>query len=96
MIYSIYGCLCSLITHPLHTHIYILAHTHTYPLPTHQWIDRLRGQSGKLSLLRHTAYLNFVCLRCGEVNQLLATRASDLADRLVTFLVDRNRDINKE
>ena len=47
-------------------------------------------------MLRHTAYLNLVCVRCGEVNQLLAERALDLADRLVTFLIDRNRDLNKE
>ena len=79
----------------------------TFPFPSYfssplflsspsQWINRLRTQSEDLSVLRHTAYLNLVCVRCGEVNQLLAERASDLADRLVTFLIDRNRDLNKE
>ncbi len=62
----------------------------------YQRIDQLRAKSGELSMLRLTAYLNFLSIDCREVNLLLEQRISDLADRLAHFLVDRNRDLNRE
>ena len=47
-------------------------------------------------MLRRTAYLSFMTLDCEKVNLMLASRASDLADHLVSFLVDRNRELNKK
>lgn len=61
-----------------------------------QWITKFRRQAGELSLLRRTAYLNFISLQCSEVNTLLYQRALELADRLVSFLMDRNREFNRE
>ena len=61
-----------------------------------QWITKFRKQAGELSILRRTAYLNFISLHCGDVNTLLYQRATELADRLVSFLIDRNREFNKE
>lgn len=59
-------------------------------------VRRLRSQAGGLSVLRQTAYLNLLILDCRAVNQLLAARANELADRLIAFLVDQNRDLNKD
>lgn len=47
-------------------------------------------------MLRRTAYINFIALDCEDVNVLLSQRATELADRLVFNLVDRNREANKE
>lgn len=66
------------------------------PLSSPQRVRRLRSQAGGLSVLRQTAYLNLLILDCRAVNQLLAARANELADRLIAFLVDQNRDLNKE
>ena len=61
-----------------------------------QLITKFRKQAGDVSVLRRTAYLNFISLNCADVNILLVQRALELADRLVMFLVDRNREFNKE
>ena len=63
--------------------------------PAFQWITKFRRQAGELTVLRRTAYLNFISLHCAEVNILLYQRAQELADRLVTFLTDRNREFNR-
>ena len=86
-----------------HTH----THTHTYmPSPPHtpithshthtQMIKHLRKQADELYLLRRDVYLNFLVVECSEVNKELTERANTLADRLVAFMVDRNRELNKE
>ena len=46
-------------------------------------------------MLRRIAYLSFVALDCEKVNLMLATRATDLAEHLVMFLIERNREMNK-
>lgn len=61
-----------------------------------QRIDHLRAQSGELAVLRQTVCLNLLSLDCKDVNLLLSRRASDLAERLIAFLVSKNRDLNKE
>ena len=61
-----------------------------------QRIDRLQSHIDELEVLRQTVYLNFLCLDCRDVNLLLARRASELKERLITFLIDRNRELNKE
>lgn len=61
-----------------------------------QQIDKLRSQAADLSVLRRTAYLNFVALDCEKANLLLRNRATDLAQHLVYFLVERNRELNKK
>lgn len=63
---------------------------------TIQWISKYRKQAGDLSVLRRTSYLNFISLDCADVNILLTQRALELADRLVVFLIDRNREFNRE
>lgn len=60
-----------------------------------QRINDLRSQAGDLSVLRRTAYLSFMALDCEKVNLLLESRASDLAAHLVSYLIDRNRELNK-
>lgn len=61
-----------------------------------QRINRLQAQAGELSLLRRTAYLGFLVLDCEKVNLILANRAKDLALHLTSFLIDRNRELNKK
>ena len=47
-------------------------------------------------MLRRTTYLSFMALNCEKVNLLLSSRAVDLAEHLVLFLIDRNREMNKK
>ena len=61
-----------------------------------QNIDQLQGQSRALLVQRRTVHLNLLSLDCSEVNLLLAQRASDLTERMVAFLIDRNREMNRE
>ena len=56
----------------------------------------LRSQASDLLVLRRTAYLSFMAVDCSKVNLLLASRAIDLAQHLVNFLIDRNRELNKK
>lgn len=49
-----------------------------------------------MHILRRIAYLSFVALDCEKVNLLLATRATDLAEHLVLYLIERNREMNKK
>jgi hypothetical protein len=37
-----------------------------------------------------------MAVNCSQVNLLLASRASDLANHLVLFLIDRNRELNRK
>ena len=59
-------------------------------------ISKLRTQAGELSVLRRTVCLNFIALDCTEVNLLLARRVLELADRIVAFLVNSNKETNRE
>ena len=61
-----------------------------------QRIKKLRQQADELFLLRRRVYLNFLVVDCKAVNDELYQDAIKLADKLVTFLVDRNRELNKE
>lgn len=36
-----------------------------------------------------------LCLNCDDVNQELSARAARLADRMIQYVVDQNRDKNR-
>ena len=61
-----------------------------------QKIVQLRERGDQLCVLRTTAALNLVSLDCREVNEILTKRAYSLADRVVTFLLNENRELNRE
>ena len=61
-----------------------------------QKIVQLRERGDQLCVLRTTAALNLVSLDCREVNEILIKRANSLADRVVTFLLNENRELNRE
>ena len=61
-----------------------------------QKIDKLRAWGDQLCVLRSTAALNLFSLECVQVNEILTRRAYALAERVVTFFVNENRDLNKE
>ena len=42
-----------------------------------------------------TVPLNMLCLNCDDVNQELSARAQRLADRMIHYVVDQNRDKNR-
>ena len=66
------------------------------PPSLNQRINKFRALSRELSVLRRRVYLNFVLLDCSDVNLMLAKRAADLSERLVSFVVAQNRELNKE
>lgn len=57
---------------------------------------KLRSQASELDVLRRRAHLNFIAIDSEEVNVALSNRIMELADRLVLYLIDRNREFNKE
>jgi len=61
-----------------------------------QRIKKLWAQADELYLLRRKVYMNFIEVDCTEVNEMLRLEATGLANKLTSFLVDRNRDLNKE
>lgn len=61
-----------------------------------QKIVQLRERGDQLCVLRTTAALNLVSLDCSDVNEILIKRAYSLADRVVTFLINDNRELNRE
>ena len=61
-----------------------------------QRIKKLQALGDELSVMRCTAALNLVSLDCREVNEILAKKAFSLADKIITFLLNDNRERNKE
>ena len=51
--------------------------------------------SKEIASLHITVPLNMLCLNCNDVNQELSERAKRLADRMIQFVVDENRDKNR-
>ena len=51
--------------------------------------------SKEIASLHITVPLNMLCLNCNDVNQELSERAKRLADRMILFVVDENRDKNR-
>ena len=61
-----------------------------------QRIDKLRETSTTLKVLRRIARIHLISLGTEKVNLQLAVQADELVDRLTRFLVNHNRDLNRE
>ena len=60
-----------------------------------QKIDSYQNLSKEIASLHITVPLNMLCLNCNDVNQELSARAARLADRMIHYVVDQNRDKNR-
>ena len=60
-----------------------------------QKIDSYLNLSKEIASLHITVPLNMLCLNCDDVNQELSARAARLADRMIQYVVDQNRDKNR-
>lgn len=60
-----------------------------------QKIDSYQNLSKEIASLHITVPLNMLCLNCDDVNQELSARAERLADRMIHYVVDQNRDKNR-
>ena len=60
-----------------------------------QKIDSYLNLSKEIASLHITVPLNMFCLNCDDVNQELSARAARLADRMIQYVVDQNRDKNR-
>ncbi|KAK3579501.1 hypothetical protein CHS0354_028323 [Potamilus streckersoni] len=58
-------------------------------------INRFQQIRDAISLLRITVPLSMFCLDCVHLNAELANRGARLRERLVTFEVDENRELNR-
>ncbi|XP_048576009.1 dynein axonemal heavy chain 3 isoform X2 [Nematostella vectensis] len=58
-------------------------------------IDEFQSLSREIASLHLSVPLNMLCLNCQEVNQELSLRASKLADTMIHYVVDQNRDKNR-
>jgi dynein heavy chain len=61
-----------------------------------QKITEFQNLKEEIMLLRITVPLSMFCLDCVNLNNDLALRAQRLKERLITFEVDENRDMNKK
>lgn len=60
-----------------------------------QKIDSYQELKDEIASMRVTAPLSMFCLDCVNLNHELCQRAQRLRERLVVFVVDENRDLNK-
>ncbi|XP_053383461.1 dynein axonemal heavy chain 3-like [Mercenaria mercenaria] len=58
-------------------------------------INSFQDLKNEISLLRITVPLSMFCLDCVALNQDLGARAEKLKQRLITFEIDENRELNK-
>ena len=58
-------------------------------------INFYQNLASEISSLYLTVPLNMFCLNCHEVNAELAQRATKLADKLISHVVDGNRETNR-
>ncbi|XP_057310450.1 dynein axonemal heavy chain 3-like isoform X2 [Hydractinia symbiolongicarpus] len=58
-------------------------------------IDAYQKLSDEISGLHITVPLNMFCLNCQQLNDELVTRCNTLANKMITFIVDQNRELNK-
>ena len=65
-------------------------------LCTVQRVKSLRDCSAELAELRRSVRLNLLHVSCGMVNDLLSQTAMELADMITTYLIEDNRQKNKE
>lgn len=65
------------------------------PLLSAQKIDAYQNLAKEIASLHITVPLNMLCLNCNDVNQELAARAARLADKMIHYVVDQNRDKNR-
>ena len=65
-------------------------------LPFFQKINSFQDLKTEIALLRITVPLSMFCLDCNILNQDLCARAQKLKEKLITFEVDENRDLNKK
>ena len=63
--------------------------------PFSQKIDSYQNLSKEIASLHITVPLNMLCLNCDDVNKELSARAARLADRMIHYVVDQNRDKNR-
>ena len=64
----------------------------TYIFPILQKINAFQNLSKEIASLHITVPLNMLCLNCHEVNQELSLRAAHLADRMIQYVVELNRE----
>jgi len=63
---------------------------------TLQKINSLQDLKNEIALLRVTVPLSMFCLDCVALNQDLGARAEKLKQRLISFEIDENRELNKK
>lgn len=68
---------------------------HVNSFPFSQKIDSYQNLSKEIASLHITVPLNMLCLNCDDVNKELSARAARLADRMIQYVVDQNRDKNR-
>ena len=61
-----------------------------------QRIQKFHAQNEELLTLSTTVPLNLIQLDCNDINALLAKRPLALADKIITSLVNKNREMNRQ
>ena len=61
-----------------------------------QRIQKFHAQNEELLILSTTVPLNLIQLDCSEINALLAKRPLALADKIITSLINKNREMNRQ
>lgn len=75
---------------------HLMVHSeHVNSFPFSQKIDSYQNLSKEIASLHITVPLNMLCLNCDDVNKELSARAARLADRMIQYVVDQNRDKNR-
>ena len=69
---------------------------YTWFLCIFQKINSYQDLKTEIALLRITVPLSMFCLDCNALNQDLCARAEKLKQKLITFEIDENRDLNKK
>ena len=60
-----------------------------------QKINQFKSIANEIASLHATVPLNLLCLNCIQVNEELEKRARSLENRLISYIVDLNRDQNR-
>ena len=61
-----------------------------------QRIQKFHAQNEELLTLSTIVPLNLIQLDCSDINALLAKRPLALADKIITSLVNKNREMNRQ
>ena len=61
-----------------------------------QRIQKFHAQNEELLTLSTIVPLNLIQLDCSDINALIAKRPLVLADKIITSLVNKNREMNRQ